>query len=109
MSELVPRSRPDLIPFIGRTREEAYPENGEAHFWSCRRLHCQHGTSYWEANICKQLDVIPTTRYTGDQVAWVLRAPTDQGYSYTPHTPVFSEGGRTREAPEVAGCGGAMV
>lgn len=107
--ELVPGSRPDIIPFIGSIREEAYPENAEAHFWCCWQLHCQHRTSYREANICKQLDVIPPPQYTGDHVAWALRTPTDQGCSYTPHPAVFPEGGRTGEAPELAGCGAAMV
>lgn len=65
--------------------------------WKCNssflvlQLHCQMGTSRWEANICKELDVIPTPPYTGDQMAWVLCAPTAQGHSYTPHTSVFPE------------------
>ena len=93
-----------MIPFIGRTREETLTGNAEARFWCCWQLHCQHGISCWVANICKQLGVIPTLPYTGDQVARVLCASTDWGTQYTPHTSVFPESRRTGEAPELARC-----
>lgn len=84
MSEFVPGSRPDPIPFPGGTGE-AYPENAAARFCCCQQLHCQQGTSCWEASICQQLDPTPLIHWGPHGCCVSLQT---RG-THTPHTPVL--------------------